>query len=205
MNKLRLSAILMVVVPLMAAVVMGMVCMSQMKRRDMAEEQRTQANMQVNALQDMINEASATPLVNKEIALEDTPDEQAAFLTFLRVNAQASDVKLTQYMNMGLVLPPTGANNQNGQQTAQPADAYRPVASTLTVQGQYPGVRAFAYSLLRANRLMNMNGVTWKRDTQTDTTTLSFTLIRYVTAPTTQVVTTTVPPTAAGSSGGAIR
>ncbi len=202
MNKIRLGSVFMVLIPLVAAVAMGMICMAQMTRRDNNLAQQEQANMQVNALQNMLNEASATPLVNKEIALEDTPDEQAAFLTFLRVNAQSSNVKLTQYMNMGIVMPPPNAANN---QTAQPADAYRPVASTLTVQGPYPGVRAFAYSLLRANRLMNMNGVTWKRDTATDTTTLSFTLIRYVTTPTTQVVTTTVPPLSPGPSGGATR
>lgn len=204
MNKVRIGPILMVVVPLVAAVVVVLMCMSQMKRRDLAEDQETAARSRVNSLQTMLDEANATPLVNKDIALANTPDEQAAFLTQLRVNAQASNVKLTQYMNMGPVMPANAANNPNAQ-TNQPANSYTPVASTLTVQGPYLGVRAFAYSLLRANRLMNMNGVTWKRDSNTDTTTLSFTLIRYVTNPTTQVVTTTVPAGAAGSSGGAIR
>lgn len=202
MNKIRIGSVIMVIIPLIAAVAMAMICMAQMSRRDNDVAQQEQENMQVNALQNMLNQASSLPLVNKEIALEGTPDEQAAFLTFLRVNAQASDVKLTQYLNMGLVLPPSNpANNQ----PAQPIDAYRPVASTLTVQGPYTGVRAFAYSLLRANRLLNMNGVTWKRDASNATTTLSFTLIRYVTTPTTQVVTTTVTPVSPGPSGGATR
>jgi hypothetical protein len=201
-NKVRLGPIFMVAVPLIAAVIMGMVCMAQMTRRNNDQAQETQATMQVNSLQNLLNQASATPLIDKAIALDNTPDEQAAFLTFLRVNAQASQVKLTQYQNMGPVMarPAPGSS----EPAPQPSD-YTPVASTLTVQGPYPGVRAFAYSLLRANRLMNMNGVTWKRDLGTDTTTLSFTLIRYVTTPRMQVVTTTVAPAPAGPSGGATR
>ena len=200
MNKVRMGTIFMMVVPLVAAVSMLLLCMTQVRRRDLDELRETQARDHVNALQDLLREADATPLVDKDITAYDTADEQAAFLTQLRVNAQAANVKLTQYMNMGPVMPPNTANKPD----AQPQD-YRAVASTLTVQGPYEGVRAFAYSLLRAKRLMNMNGVTWKRDTTTDTTTLSFTLIRYVKNPETQVSTTTVPAGATGSPGGAIR
>lgn len=182
--KMRFGTVIAVVVPLALAIVLGMMCMTQYRHRELALKQQQNHQDSLNALLDLKSKIDSTPLVNKDIAKVDTPDEQAAFLTQLRVNAAAAGVKLVSYNNLGMVVPPP----QQDQKPA-PQSIFRPVASTLTVQGRYLGVRAFAYSLLRANRLMNMNGVTWKRDTDGGTTTLSFTLIRYVTDPSVQVET----------------
>lgn len=185
-------------VPFAVAVVLGTMCYSQYQARQMAQLDEAQQQKNVNSLQYELDTYKVEPLTSKHISAEATADEQAAFLTQLRLDAQGAGVKLTQYLNMGQVLPP-----RNDGKDFAPPNQNRPVASTLTVQGPYDGVRAFAYSLLRAPRLMNMQGVTWKRDVTADTTTLSFTLIRYVKNPVTTVQTTRVAMANAGSSGGA--
>lgn len=181
--------------PLALAVVLGFLCLRQFQHRQVAMKARDEQRSNVASLENMIRQLDVTPLINKDIAAPATPDEQAAFLTQLRVNAADSGVKMVQYNNMGPVAPPPGDPNAQ-----QPSD-FTPVASTLAVQGNYTGIRAFAYSLLRAKRLMNMNGVTWKRDPDRNTTTLSFTLIRYVTPPEVNVTTTMATNTGAVPGG----
>ena len=198
MKKSGLGLLLGVLIPLACAIILGVMCFSQYKERDLAEADRDQQQKNVDALNHIMDMVRAEPLMSKHIAAEDTPDEQAAFLTQLRLNAQGAGVKLVQYQNMGHVLAARPDPNQKNQ----PQSIYRPVASTLTVQGPYDGVRGFAYSLLRSDRLMNMNGVSWKRDADARTTTLSFTLIRYVTDTMTTVETTKVPAASHSLSGG---
>lgn len=200
MNNIRFANLFAIVTPLALAIVLGMLCMGERNHRDMARKAEDEQQKNVNALLTMRQEIQTTALTGKDIAAVNTPDEQAFFLTQLRVNAASANIKLVQYTNMGMVLPPPSNDPNNPQQHS----IYHPVASTLTVQGPYLGVRAFAYSLLHSNRLMNMNGVTWKRDSDTRTTTLSFTLIRYVKDPETQV-TTKVAATSPAPSGGAIQ
>lgn len=199
MNKSSLSAIIGVTIPLACAIVFGMMCFSQYKQRGLAEADAAQQKKIVRDLEHMKETIDVEPLMDKHLAAFDTPDEQAQFLTQLRMNAQSAGIKLLQYTNMGQVMQ----NRRNQSQKQEKPSNFRPVASTLSVQGPYPGVRAFAYSLLRADRLMNMNGVTWKRDSDGRTTTLSFTLIRYVTDPTTSVDIKTMPTNDKGSAGGA--
>jgi hypothetical protein len=199
-NNIRIGSVVATVVPIACALVLGLMSMEQYKRRDLARATEEQQQQSVNSLLTMKRTVEVAPLMDKQIAAEATPDEQASFLTQLRVNAQGSGVKLVQYMNMGTVLPP----RPTGDQPQQAQSQNRPVASTLTVQGPYDGVRAFAFSLLRGKRLVNMNGVTWKRDSEGRTTTLSFTLIRYVKDPVT-TATTTVAMASPESSGGAIQ
>lgn len=194
MNKPRYGAIVAIVVPLALALVFGLMCLNQFKHRDLALKKQAEEEANVRSKQQILDLINSTPLTDKTIALVNTPDEQAAFLTQLRVNAQNANVKLVQYTNMGVVVPPKQEN--------APPTIFRPVASNLTVQGPYMGTRAFAFSLLRANRLMNMNNVNWKRDSDGATTTLSFTLIRYVTDPTVQVQVASAAP---DSSGGAVQ
>lgn len=201
MNKSGVGVIIAIAIPLVCAVILGLLCFTQYKQRDLAQADEAVQQKTVDSLNDALAKANIEPLNDKQIAADATADEQASFLTQIRVDAQGAGVKLTQYMNMGQ-LP--GAQPAPGQPT-QPQSIYRPVASTLTVQGTYDGVRAFAYSLLRANRLMNMSGVTWKRDPDGQSTTLSFTLIRYVTDPVTTASTTKVAMLEPGSAGGAIR
>lgn len=201
MNKTGFGTIFGVTIPLACAIIFGMMCYTQKKDRDLAKADEVQQLQNVQALRHMLATVTIEPLMSKKPAFEATPDEQAQFLTQLRTDAQGAGVKLVQYMNMGQVLPA----RSNDPKNAQPQSDFRPVASTLTVQGPYQGVRAFAFSLLRADRLMNMNGVSWKRDADGRTTTLSFTLIRYVTVPTTRVTTKTVAMVDSGSAGGAIR
>ena len=198
MNKSGITSILAVTIPLACLIIVGMMCFSQYRQRDLAEADLTQQQANVDGLRHALDEATIEPLISKHIAADATADEQAAFLTQLRVNAQGAGVKLVQYMNMGQILAKPDADQPNGASQS----IFRPVASTLTVQGPYDGVRAFAYSLLRADRLMNMNGVSWKRDPDGNSTTLSFTLIRYVTDPVT-TVTTTAPVRNPSSVGGA--
>jgi len=196
-NGVRIGSIVAMVVPIACALIFGLMCQGQYKRRDLAMATEQQNQQQVQALQKMMDTINIDPLINKEIAAENTADEQASFLTQLRVDAQGAGIKLVDYMNGGnLPTPP------NGQNQPQPTSHYRQVASTLTVQGPYEGVRAFAYSLLRSNRLMMMNGVTWKRDAEGASTTLSFTLIRYV-KDTVTTATTTAAMATRTSSGGA--
>lgn len=179
--------------PLALAVILGMMCLTQYNHRKVTAKALEEQKANVSSLETMIQQIEVTPLINKDVAAEATPDEQAAFLTQLRVNAASAGVKLVQYNNMGPVAP---ANPDN-----TPATDYTPVASTLSVQGSYTGVRAFSYSLLRARRLMTMNGVTWKRDPDRNTRTLSFTLIRYVTPPAVHVTTTMATDTGAVPGG----
>jgi len=200
-NNVRLTSIIGVVVPLACAIVLGLLCMQQRQRLQDDQKDQVAQQQTVDSLNLMKNNVDIEPLTSKKIAAINTADEQAEFLTQLRLNAQNSGVKLVQYMNMGTPAPRPDANGQLPQPSQ---NDFRPVASTLTVQGPYNGVRAFAYALLRSNRLMNMNGVTWKRDTEKTTTTLSFTLIRYVTEPFTSA-TTTVSMATPASDGGAIR
>jgi Tfp pilus assembly protein PilO len=197
MNKSGYGLVIGVLIPVICAVAFGMVCFSQYKQRDLAQADMAQQQKNVDSLNHIMDMVKAEPLMSKHLAAEATPDEQASFLTQLRVDAQGAGVKLVQYMNQGQLMP------QHPEDQNQSQSIYRPVASTLTVQGPYDGVRAFAYSLLRADRLMNMNGVSWKRDPDAKSTTLSFTLIRYVTDPVTTVQTTRVPVSHSLSDGGA--
>jgi len=187
MNKSSIRSIVAVSIPLACALIVSLMCYSQYRQRDLARQDQDNHQRDVDALQHQLDTISIEPLTNKRFAFEQTNDEQAQFLTQLRMDAQSSGVKLAQYTNMGVVF-----QGQQNQDKNAPQSMYRPLASTLTVQGPYDGVRAFAYSLLRSNRLMNMTGVTWKRDPDGRTQTLSFTLIRYVTNPTTTVSTTRV-------------
>jgi Tfp pilus assembly protein PilO len=196
-KKSQIGTIIAMVIPIACAIVLGLMSLGQYKRSQLAVQNEQQQQQSVNSLQRMMQTVDIDPLMDKKYALYATADEQAQFLTQLRINAQGAGVKLTQYTNMGEVLPP---RPQNGQ-PAQERSTYRPVASTLTVQGPYDGVRNFAYSLLRSDRLINMNGVTWKRDSGGTTSTLSFTLIRYVMDPETTATTTAAGATPVSSGG----
>jgi hypothetical protein len=198
-NKSSVGAIIAVTIPLACAIIFGLMCYSQYRDRDLARAAEAQQKSQVDALIRQRETISTQQLTTKHLAALSTPDEQAQFLTQLRMNAQSANIKLVEYRNMGQVM----ARRQDPNQRNASQSIYRPVASALTVQGPYQGVRAFAYSLLRSDRLMNMNGVSWKRDPDGRTTTLSFTLTRYVTDPSTSVETKTVPMAEKGSAGGA--
>jgi hypothetical protein len=173
--KFRFTIVLAILVPIIVAGVFGLMISRQNDRRRVAEQQRDQLQARNSSLRTLIRQLQVRPLANKQIAAEDTPDEQAAFLTQMRVNADASDVKLVRYMNRGIAIP-------RERDPKTPPPIFKPVISNVEVQGPYLGVRAFAYSLLRANRLMNMSGVTWKRNNNGGTT-LSFLLTRYVADP----------------------
>ncbi len=187
MNKSSISSIVAVSIPLACALIVSMMCYSQYRQRDLALQDQANHQKDVDAKQHELDTMSIEPLTNKRFAFEQTNDEQAQFLTQLRMDAQSAGVKLAKYTTTGVPF-----QQKHNQDKSGPQSMYTPLASTLTVQGPYDGVRAFAYSLLRSNRLMNMTGVTWKRDPDGRTTTLSFTLIRYVTNPATTVSTTRV-------------
>lgn len=194
MNKFSMGTVIAIVVPLATALLLGVIVFGQTKRRDTAKFQERQLSERNTAISRLIDEIDVRPLMDKTIALELTADEQAAFLTQLRVNAAAAGAQLTRYTNRGFVV-------QNKPEKPTERDLFRPVASSVEVEGTYAAVRAFAYSLLRANRLMNMNGVSWKRDPTNNTTTLSFTLVRYVTDPAPRPIVAST----AGGSGEVIR
>jgi len=199
MKNSKIGNLVATIIPVTLALVLGFMCFQQYRRKtdDLAQQAAEQQN--VNSLDLILRSADIEPLTGKKFAVVATLDEQAQFLTQLRINAQGAGIKMVQYLNMGTIMSHPDPNKPQ-----EAASSYRPVASTLTVQGPYTGVRDFAYSLLRSDRLMNMSGITWKRDPEGKTTTLSFTLIRYVTDLNSALTTTaTVEPS--GSAGGAIR
>jgi hypothetical protein len=178
-NKtVRAGTIIAVLVPIALAIVFVWLVSQQAERKNAAEAEANRLRTNNSAIKTLIQQSQVQLIADKTIASESTPDEQAAFLTQLRVNATASGVKLVRYTNRGLVAPPPPPGGQPA-----PAQIFKPVASSVEIQGPFEGVRAFAYSLLRANRLMNMSAVVWKRNPNDGNTTLSFTLVRYVTDP----------------------
>lgn len=179
MKNLRLGTVLAVLVPIVVAAYGGWQVSNQMERKRVAEAEENRLRTNNNAIRSLIKQHQVQLVANKVIAAQSSPEEQAAFLTQMRVNAAAAGVKLVRYNNRGLVIPPRRTNDPKAQNEAP--QLFKPVASNVEVSGPFEAVRGFAYSLLRANRLLNMSGVTWKRDNDKGTTTLSFTLIRYVT------------------------
>ncbi len=108
----------------------------------------------------------------------DTPQEQVAFVSALRITAAQCHVTLTRW---GVGAPPTLAiPDGTSQALKDDLSKVTPIANEVSVTGTYDQVRSFLYSLTQQERLVTIAGIKWMRATDPPATTLNFRLTRYV-------------------------
>ena len=176
MNKIQLHRLLAAVVPILCLAVGGWVVWSQKTRLESltAEYQRVEKNLKFQ--KDMIAAIGNEPLAQKEPTVASSDAEQAEFLDGLRTIAKESGVTLTKWTNVA-----APAQDPEKKDAGLP-QGVSPILSTLEVNGPYPNVRQFLYTIARAPRLLNFSGIRWARSTSGDNTDLSVTITRYVSA-----------------------
>lgn len=195
MKKVSIGNIFAVVIPIVVALIVGFMWMGQDKRRRELVVKEASLQTKNSSLKSLLTQLDVELVANKTIADTATAEEQAEFLTQLRLKAQNAKVRLARYTNRGVITPRTDPKKPD-----EVRQLFRPVASSVEVEGDYLGVRQFAYSLIRDQRLMNMSGVAWRRNPSDRNTTLAFTLIRYVTDPATSQPSPQVASTPIGEA-----
>lgn len=168
-----------VLIPILVLALSAYLAYGQVVRRKAAETEAQALDVGIASSKKLLADMQSQPIIDKEFAVEATAEEQAAFLDLLRVYADAAGANVSKFVN----LPPPPANQQQQQREPKPKVNITPISTTVEVQGRFDQVRAFAYSLIRTKRLLNMDNVRWRRDQNGPVTTLSFTVTRYVIPP----------------------
>ncbi len=186
MNKVALQNFAMIVAPLLSISVAGGGTIYQFRRLQRYQDDLAAKRKQVSILEGSLREMQIKKILPRiPIALQ-SPREQPEFLNAVRSYAEPLRVQLSRWTN-AINKPALAQNNTaNGENKEAPKE-YQAIANTLEVKGKYTAVRAFLYQLLRAPRLYTLNDVKWSREAKGGLTTTSFTLTRYVTAPSSSI------------------
>jgi Tfp pilus assembly protein PilO len=178
MNKLNQYRLFAVLVPLICLALGGWIAWNQNMRLAAAQVEHDQVAKNLEFQKKMIADIDGQLPPEKDPTVQASDAEQAEFLDGLRTIAGESGVTLTRWSNVAAPPP-----DPNKPETGLPKDV-QAMISTLEVNGSYPKVRAFLYSIARAPRLLNFSGIRWSRGGNPDSTLLSVTITRYVsTAP----------------------
>jgi hypothetical protein len=183
MKKLRFLKIAVILCPVGAAFVAGSVYGFEVRRLHRFEAERAKAEAQMASLERLVKEIEAQPDIVRIPTADQTPQEQAQFLTALRSWAEARHVQLVRWTNV--VTAPSSP--EAGQATTLPAGVTA-IVSNIDVKGRYDDARQFLYDLQRSRRLLTLNNVRWTRGEKWPGTEVFFSLTRYVTPPGKSVV-----------------
>ena len=193
MNRQRLSQAAIYLVPLACLLLAGGVTVYEWRRISQYEGEKQAIRSNSQMVDSLERAVAAQPKPTRIPTADLTPREQPDFLNILRIYANASAVRITKWSN-GTPNAPTsgtaaGLNGTNGEEKEKKAipGGALPVASSIEVAGAYNGIREFMYYLQRSPRLLNMTDIRWKRADHWPQTSASFTLVRYVVQPKSQV------------------
>jgi hypothetical protein len=176
MNRTVVLRIFAAITPVICVALGTWLVWSQYRRTVTLEEDLGNVTRNLLFQKTMIDEIGSQPLAAKEPAAPFSDAEQSAFLEGLRQIARSSGVTLSKWTNVPS--PPKAENDK----VLLPA-GITPMLSNLEVSGPYEAIRSFLYEVARAPRLLNFSSVRWIRKEDSDITTLSVTITRYVTPP----------------------
>ncbi len=175
MNKLSLFNILMLVTPVIGLLVGGGATFYEWNRLQLLQAEYTRARQQIVVVDRTLAARSQGPRLTQVATVAPSPHEQTDFLTWLRVYAGLSRVRITHWANAPAPTSPDAAK------AGMPASVIA-INGSLEVSGDYNAIRQFLYTLERDSpRLLTLSNPTWSRS-QWPQTRLAFTLTRY-TAP----------------------
>ncbi len=178
MNKPSTLRIVTILVPLLSAILMIGLIVSQNRRLHALEDQRTQITQQITSLDMLAREIQARPPMSKMAAAPPAPDEQPVFLDLIRGFANSSLVELTKYENK--TVAPPAPESAEAKASALPSGVIA-LTSNVEVAGGYNQVRQFMTELWRSPRLFNTTDMKWSAPLDKwPSTRLAFTLTRYV-------------------------
>jgi hypothetical protein len=176
-NRFSFAGVATVVVPLTCVLGMGVLVYMQYLRMRGIEDERAQTEANIRIVEGSLQRIMESPPPPRRPAEFRTRGEQVDYLNTIQAYALASRVRITRWTNFAPLAPQT---TSGGLRPAAMPKGVVAVPSAVEVAGSYANVRAFLYYLQRSPRLFSLNDFKWSRGDKWPSTTVAFTLTRYL-------------------------
>jgi hypothetical protein len=177
------KTLLIIVAPIVCLLIVGAAAYLQYSQMTALKADVATVQQQIVKINQTLRQTLAAPVIKRFAAGAPTKDEQAYFINWLRLRATAANVELARLSNIPPPAPPANAQASAPKDPNAPKPLPRGIAaqaSTVEASGRYSDIRDFLYLLLKSERVLTINGVTWTRGEKWPQTKVSFTLTRYV-------------------------
>jgi len=131
-------------------------------------------------------------------AVDDVPEEETTFLTFLRTRTTADNVTFKNWFSQTIEYGKDKQAAPKDPKVAELLKGLRKITGALTFTGAYQDIRKLVGELEESNRLYTQNNITWTATK--DGTQLAMTISRYVAPAKPGAVKKTPPPKQAGAA-----
>ncbi len=176
MSKTSHLSILTLLLPVICIAMVAWMIFHEVRRMNQLHDDLIQTEKQIAFVEDMRKKLAETPQKPRFPTAEQTPREQTDFLTTMRLFSEANRVSMSKYSGTPVV--PISASAP-GSGPIRPLGVIS-IPSAIQVTGNYASVREFMYSILHSPRLFSMTDIRWARGQKWPMTSLTCTLIRYV-------------------------
>ncbi len=166
------------VIPILFIAVAGWVFMTESREFAAASLARQNSNAAREEAAKELDKDKHLPAEARYAAVDDTQEEETAFLTYLRTRAAADHVGLENWSSQTLEYGKDKLNVQMDLQTTMLLKGIRKISGALTLTGTYESIRALVGELESSPRLYTISNINWsvsKSGTQ-----LAMTISRYV-------------------------
>lgn len=169
---------LFVLLPVAILAVFGYLGYKQKERGEMALLEQKDIRTETAQVRRLMAALQDQPMTDKYIAEPRSEMEQTNYLETLRIQAKDAGVELELFLSQPPAIIPI---DPDSDEELPISSVYQPVMSTVVVIGSYTETRDFAYTIMRADRLLNMSQVKWERVNNSDGIRLRLLVVRYIT------------------------
>ena len=139
---------------------------------------RNQANRDLEVAAKENQAISEQPPGRRYAAVDDLPEEEIAFLTYLRTRCAANNVNFKSWSSQTVVYGKDKEVTSKDEKTAALLKGIRKISASLTLAGPYANIRKLIGEMELSDRLYTLTNLTWS--TTKEGTQLGMTVSRYV-------------------------
>jgi hypothetical protein len=169
------------VVPLACMAVSAYVLFTQRNNFLEASMAQNLANRDVVEAQKEKQKYENMPMEKRFAAVDDVPEEETAFLTYLRTRSISDDVTFDRWLTQSIVYGKDKVGAAKDERTTALLKGISRISSTVTLTGKYANIRKLVGELESSDRLYSLNNLNWV--SSKFGTNLTMTVSRYVAPP----------------------